>query len=96
MVVEVLVFRLEGDGRLAYREVRARWRSSAAPDALALSVAGITGPAARCRAELWQAIIELGTRMAVGSHEKIHARDGVRRTCQPVPPVGVEPTLGPF
>lgn len=41
VVVEVLVFRLDGDGWLDYREVRERLRSPAEPDALALSIAGI-------------------------------------------------------
>lgn len=45
VIVEVLVFRLDGEAGLAYREVRARLRSPQEPDALALGIAGIAGAA---------------------------------------------------
>lgn len=45
VAVEVLLFRLDGPGRLAYRELRGRWSPPGTPDTLALRLAGIDGPA---------------------------------------------------
>lgn len=45
VAVEVLLLRLDGAGRLAYRELRAGWWPPGTPDALALRFAGIDGSA---------------------------------------------------
>ncbi|MGH3613747.1 MAG: hypothetical protein ACRDRK_14380 [Pseudonocardia sp.] len=45
VAVEVLLLRLDGAGRLAYRELRAGWWPPGTPDALALRLAGIDGSA---------------------------------------------------
>ncbi|MQA15759.1 MAG: hypothetical protein GEV09_16865 [Pseudonocardiaceae bacterium] len=42
VVIEVLAFRLDGNGWLACRDARVRWQPPAEPDELALRTAGIT------------------------------------------------------